>query len=283
MGDAREADRTNRLYWLLLLPAAILVGALYVLPIARVLLLSVTVPEPGLQNYALLFTSGTIATVVKTTIRVCLVCTLLTVAAGYVMAYALIHVRGWHRQALLFCVLLPFWLSVLVRSFAWVMLLSRNGVVNQTLLGIGLVSEPLALVRNEFGVVVGMVHYMLPYAVLVLFASMQGIDQDLVAASRGLGARPFQAFVRVFLPLSKPGIVAATVLVFVLSLGFYVTPAVLGGGKTVMIAEYIGFNILQNVRWGLAAMLATVLLAAVFLILGIMSRAIDLRRLYGAA
>jgi putative spermidine/putrescine transport system permease protein len=138
-------------------------------------------------------------------------------------------------------------------------------------------------VRNEFGVIVGMIHYMLPYAILPLYTNMQGIDQRLVAAARGLGAGPFGAFRRVFLPLSLPGLIGAGVLVFVFSLGFYITPAILGGGKTVMIAEYIAVNILDNIRWGLATMLATVLLATVFLLLALMWRVVDLRKMLGAA
>ena len=111
---------------------------------------------------------------------------------------------------------------------------------------------------------------------------MQGIDRRLVAAARGLGARPFTAFRRVFLPLSLPGIIGAAIMVFVFSLGFYITPAILGGGKTVMIAEYIADNILNNTRWGLATMLASTLLAPVVLMLGVLARLVDMRKLFGA-
>jgi putative spermidine/putrescine transport system permease protein len=123
---------------------------------------------------------------------------------------------------------------------------------------------------------------MVPYAVLPLYAAMRAIDPRTVAAARGLGAGPLGAFWRVFLPLSLPGIVSAGTLVFILTLGFFVTPAILGGGKTLMIAEYVSVQILQTVRWGVGSMLAVVLVAIVFLLLWVMSRFVDLRALYGA-
>jgi len=269
-------------YWLLIAPALALVVGLYVVPLFRVLWISVAEPSLGLQNYRLLLTSAAIHHIFWTTARICLLTTVVTMLGGYAVAYALVHVSERQRQWMLLCVLLPFWVSVLVRAFAWVTLLRPNGVLNSALLALGLIGSPLTLVRNEFGVVVGMVHYMLSYAILPLFANMQGIDRRLVAAARGLGAGPFTAYRRVFLPLSMPGIVSAAVLVFVFSLGFYITPAILGGGKTVMIAEYISANIRDNLRWGLATMLASTLLIVVFLSLGLMSRLVDVRKLFGA-
>jgi putative spermidine/putrescine transport system permease protein len=277
------ALRQRGIYWLLVVPALALILVLYVGPLLKILGLSFFDPSPGLQNYRLLFTSGAIQRILMTTVRICALTTALTLAGGYLIAYALVHANERQRQWMLFCVLLPFWLSVLVRSFAWVMLLRQEGVVNAALLGLGITDHPLTLVRNEFGVVVGMIHYMLPYAILPLYTNMQGIDRRLVAAARGLGAGPFGAFRRVFLPLSLPGVIGAGVLVFVFSLGFYITPAILGGGKTVMIAEYIAVNILDNIRWGLATMLATILLATVFILLGLMWRVADMRKMLGAA
>jgi putative spermidine/putrescine transport system permease protein len=279
---ARLVGQRN-LYWLLILPALFMMVVFFVYPLARVLWVSVTEPAPGLANYGLLFTSPAVQRIIVTTIRICTITSLLTLVLGYVVAYAMVHVTEAHRQWMLFCVLLTFWLSVLVRAFAWVMILRSEGPVNAALLGLGLVERPVQLVRNEIGVVIGMVHYMLPYAVLPLYANMQGIDRRLVAAARGLGASPFVAFWRVFLPLNRPGIVGAGLLVFVFSLGFYITPAILGGGRTTMIAEYIGIQILATVRWGLATMLASSLLITVFLMIFLMSRVVSLRRLFGAA
>jgi putative spermidine/putrescine transport system permease protein len=139
----------------------------------------------------------------------------------------------------------------------------------------------LPLIRNELGVVIGMVHYMIPYAALPLYANMKGIDPRLVPAARGLGASPMQAFLKVFLPMSLPGLVSAAILTFIFSLGFYVTPALLGGGKTIMIAEYIAVQITETLNWGLGAMLATTLLLAIFALLAVLSFFLDLRKVFG--
>jgi putative spermidine/putrescine transport system permease protein len=273
----------RHVYWLLIAPAVVAMAVFYVYPLLRVLWISVTEPAWGFGNYALLVTNPAVQRILVTTARICAVTSLLTLVLGYAVAYAMVHVSETHRQWMLFCVLLTFWLSVLVRAFAWVMILRPEGPVNGALLVLGLVERPVQLVRNEIGVVIGMVHYMLPYAVLPLYANMQGIDRRLVAAARGLGASPFTAFRRVFFPLNRPGIVGAGLLVFVFSLGFYITPAILGGGRTTMIAEYIGIQIQATLRWGLATMLASTLLVTVFLMIALMSRFVSLRKLFGAA
>jgi len=146
----------------------------------------------------------------------------------------------------------------------------------------GIVAEPLELVRNELGVLIGMVHYMIPYATLPLLANMQGIDPRLTSASRSLGAGPLYGFVRIFLPLTIPGIVAASLLVFIVSLGFYVTPAILGGGKVLMIAEYVSVQVLITLQWGTASMLATLLLIGVFALLFVLSRFMKVSQAFGA-
>ena len=270
-------------YWLLIAPALLAMLGFYFLPLAKVLWISVTEPRPGLGNYGLLWSSESVHRVLLVTARICAVTTTITLLLGYIVAYAMVHARDRHLRWLTFCVLLPLWVSVLVRAFAWITLLRSNGLVNQGLLGLGLIGEPLALVRNELGVSIGMIHYMIPFAVLPLYANMQGIDLRLIAAARGLGASRGQAFRRVFLPLSLPGLVGAGVLVSIFSLGFYVTPAILGGGRVFMISEYIAVQILNVIRWGLGAMLATTLLVCVLLLMGALGRLVNLRKLFGAA
>lgn len=278
-----NAVSVRTFYWLLVAPALVAMLAFYFFPLARVLWISVTEPRPGLDNYTLLLTSASVHNVLLVTARICVITTTITLVLGYVVAYAMVHARGRQLRWLTFFVLLPLWVSVLVRAFAWVTLLRSNGLVNQALLSLGVIAGPLPLVRNEFGVAVGMIHYMIPFAVLPLYANMQGIDLRLVAAARGLGASRGQAFRRVFLPLSLPGLVGAGVLVFIFSLGFYVTPAILGGGRVFMIAEYIGVQILNVIRWGLGAMLATTLLVGVLLLMAALGRLVNLRKLFGAA
>jgi putative spermidine/putrescine transport system permease protein len=268
-------------WWALLLPAFLLMSVIYIAPILQVLAISVTEPTTGLGNYERLFTSIGVQRVIGTTLRICIVTTVIALLLGYALAYVVALASPRAQRWWLLGVLLPLWISVLVRAFAWVTLLRRQGLVNQGLQGLGLIEEPLALVWNEFGIVVGMVHYMVPYAVLPMLAAMREIDPRLLAAARGLGASRFTAFTRVFLPLSAPGLVAAGVLVFIFSLGFYITPAILGGGKTLMAAEWIKLQILDLVRWGMGAMLATVVVVAILTTLAVFSRVVNLRRLFG--
>lgn len=281
--DARAEWRPRHgVYWLIILPALAMLVLLYLVPLADVLVTSVTDPKPGLDNYLLLFTSRSVQNALLTTLRIAALTTLIALTLGYVVAYAMRAATSSQQRLMLFCVLLPFWISVLVRSFAWIALLGSRGPVNAGLMAWGLIDEPLPLVRNETGVLIGMVHVMLPYAVLTLYANMRGIDVRLVAAARSLGASRFQAFRMVFLPLTRPGLIGAGTLVFILSLGFYVTPALLGGGKVLMIAEYVAVQINDTLRWGLGTMLAATLMLSVLVALWALSRVLDVKRLFGA-
>ena len=268
-------------WWLLILPAFLLMTAFYVAPIAQVLAISFTEPSPGLGNYERLFTSESVQRVILTTLRICLITTALALLLGYILAYKIALASEAARRWWILAVLVPLWISVLVRAFAWVTLLRRQGLVNNALMEAGVIAEPLQLVWNEFGIIVGMVHYMVPYAVLPLLASMREIDPRLLAAARGLGASRLTIFGRVFLPLSLPGLIAAGVLVFIFSLGFYITPAILGGGKTLMVAEWISLQILDLIRWGLGTMMATMLVLTIIVTLLVFSRIVDLRRMFG--
>lgn len=269
-------------YWLLIAPALAAMLIFYVFPLVQVLWLSVTEPYPGLQNYERLLERRALHRIWWTTVQVCVMTTVITVVLGYIVALAMTLVGEGQRTAMMFCVLLTLWLSVLVRAFAWMMLLRGQGVVNDGLMAMGITDEPVRLLYNYFAVIIGMVHFMLPLAVLPIYANMSGIEVRLVSAARSLGASPWQSFRLVFLPLSKPGLIAATILVFVFSLGFFITPALLGGGKVVMISEYIRVSFEETLRWGEATMLSTVLLFTVLLSLGLVARVVDLRQVFGA-
>ncbi|HSI00336.1 MAG TPA: ABC transporter permease [Reyranella sp.] len=280
--SSERGGSRHGIYWLIVLPAVLMLLVLYLVPLGQVLLTSVTDPKPGLQNYGLLFTSSSVQKSLLTTIRIAAITTLFALLLGYVVAYAMRAASSRSQRLMLVLVLLPFWISVLVRSFAWIALLGTQGPLNAALVAWGLVDEPIALVRNETGVLIGMIHVMVPYAVLTLYANMRGIDAGLVAAARSLGASRFQAFRLVFLPLTAPGLIGAGLLVFILSLGFYITPALLGGGKVLMIAEYVAVQINDTLRWGLGTMLAATLMIAVLGVLWALSRVVDVRRLFGA-
>ena len=256
------------LYRLLPVPALVLLVGAYLLPLGQVLVLSVTEPVPGLGNYALLVTNAGISRMLVNTGAICLVTTVLALVLGYAVSYRLTQAPVRTQRLMMACVLLPLWVSVLARAFAWVALLRRQGLVNSVLTDWGMIDQPLPLMWNSFGVAVGMVHYMLPFAILAMSAHMATIDRSLLAAARGMGASRTQAFLRVFLPLSLPGVGGAAVLVAIFSLGFYVTPALLGGGRVLMVAQYIAVQIQELLRWGVGAMLATTLILAVGVLLG---------------
>ena len=269
--------------WWLVAPFFLLVACLYLGPILNILWLSLSDPEPGLQNYSKLVESDTLARIMWTTIRICVITTGFSVILGYSVAYAMVHAYRREQSFMLTFLLVSFWISILVRTFSWLMLLGRKGPINEGFEAIGLISEPVAFMRNELGVLIGMVHYMIPYAVLPLLVNMQTLDQRVMSASRNLGASASQTFFRIYLPMTTPGIVASALLVFILSLGFYVTPAVLGGGKVLMVAEYISVQLLVTVKWGVAAMLAALMLAGVLAMLWIMSKFMKLSTVFGGA
>src|SRR5262249_26323349 len=159
--------------------------------------------------------------------------------------------------------ILPFWTSLIVRTYAWMVLLQRRGVVNESLLNLGIVEQPLSFVYNMTGVTIGMLHIMLPFMILPLYASMRGADMELMRAAANLGASPVYAFWRVFFPLSRSGLIAGIVLVFTISLGFYVTPELMGGGRVVMVSMLVQRNVEIYSQWGAASSVAVILLVFV--------------------
>ena len=180
-------------------------------------------------------------------------------------------------------VMLPFWTSLLVRTYAWLVLLQRRGVVNSWGIKLGLWDEPLTLVNNLNGTLIGMVHIMLPFLVLPVYGSMRAIDRDFLKAAANLGASPVRAFWQVFLPLSMPGLVAGVLIVFILCLGFYVTPAVLGGGKVTMVANRIATDIEVFFNWGAASALGVVLFVLTMILLYVAARLVGLNRVLGGS
>jgi len=268
---------------LLALPALLLIGVCFVLPVGNILRLSFIEPLAGFGNYVHLATDPLYFRIAATTLRISALTTILAVALGYLLAYVIAQASSRMRSWLLLIVLIPFWMSVLVRAFAWILLLQREGLLNAALLSLGVIQQPLSLLGNETGVLIGMVHYMIPYATLPLLSSMLAIDPRLMAASRACGAGPVRTMWRIFVPLSLPGLAGATILVFVLNLGFLVTPALLGGGKVIMVAQYIQFGINETLNWGIATALATSLLALVLLSLVVASKFVRTETLFGAS
>lgn len=194
------------------------------------------------------------------TFKISLVVSLLCGLLGYPVAYLLAHMPPGRANLLMILVLLPFWTSALVRTTAWVVLLQTNGILNTALLGAGLIDQPLELIYNRLGVYIAMTHVLLPFLILPLYGVMKGIDPATVRAAASLGASPFRAFLRVYLPQTLPGIGAGLLIVFTLALGYYLTPALVGGGGDQMISASIAFYTNQSLNWGMAAALSLLLL-----------------------
>jgi ABC-type spermidine/putrescine transport system permease subunit I len=191
-------------------------------------------------------------------------------------------VPGRVAGVLLIAVLLPFWSSLLVRTFAWQVILRDTGIINRFLLDLGVIHEPLALIRTTAGVIIGMSHILLPFMVLPLYAVMRRIDPEFGRAAANLGASPTTAFLRVFVPLSLPGIAAGSLLVFILALGFYITPALLGGLGDQMISQLIVQQIQQRLDWGFGTAMSVLLVAITLIVLLVASRLVRIRDVFGS-
>jgi len=280
---AATRRRERAAMWLLVSPAALLMALVLVLPLAWLLALSLIVDGSfGLGHYAAVLVDPSYARSLWLTVWVACLVTGLCVVLGYAISVALTLMPGWLRAVCLACVALPFWTSVLVRTYAWLVLLQSRGVVNKTLLGIGVIDEPLRMMHNLTGATIGMVHIMLPFLVFPLYAQLARIDPAYVRAALSLGASGWMTFWRVYLPLSLPGLGAGAVLVFILSLGFYITPALLGGGRTVFVAIAIERDVNLNSAWGQSAAVGVLFAVAVFLLLAAFSRFLSLERIVSA-
>jgi len=265
----------------LVLPAAAFVVALMVIPLVWLFWQSITDQSGALtlMNYVRIFTEeGTLATFQRTFVASLMV-TAICVVLGYPVAFLAAVSKPRTATIIMVLVLIPFWTSVLVRTYAWLVLLQRTGLVNQFLTWAGVVEAPLALVHNLTGSVIGMVHIMLPFVILTLYSSLTQIPADFGRAAASLGARPGRVFRTVIFPLSLPGLVAGSVFVFVLSLGFYITPELLGGGRTVMVSMLVQRNIDLYFQFGSASAVAFVLLAATLLILWLADRVVPLGKI----
>ncbi len=272
--------------WLLLglsVPAMLLVLIVMVLPVGWLFYLSFIGSDGtfSMENYARMLESKSYTRIFITTFKVSFLTTAICIAIGYPLAYFLSQLPARAANICLLAVLLPFWTSVLVRTYAWLVLLQRKGLINTWGIEAGLWSEPLPLVHNLTGTLIGMVHIMLPFLVLPLYSSMKAIDPDFLKAASNLGARPVQSFQQVFFPLSLPGLFAGSLIVFVLCLGFFVTPAVLGGGKVIMVSNQITNNIELFFNWGAASALGVVLLVVTLLILFVASKLLPLDNVMG--
>ena len=259
---------SSRWGWLPALPALILLFAFFLFPVVR--MLGFSIESGSLDWYAKALGEELYLRVFWNTFEIAIIVTAICLLIGYPLGFLIATTTpGWATLGFVF-VLLPLWTSVLVRTYAWMVLLGRSGVVNRWLIELGVISDPIPMLNNFTGVPIGMVHVLLPYMVLPIYGAVRRLDPALVAAAEGLGASNWRIFWRIWVPLTLPGIFAGATIVFVLSLGFFITPALLGGGKVMMLAVLIEQQIHQTLNWPFAAALSAVLLA---LTLGVYSLA----------
>ena len=275
----KRLDRQERFNLFgLTLPYLGLVSLLIIIPIGWLFYMSFIGRDGTLsvENYSRMLDSKAYIRIFITTFKISFLTTLICALIGYPLTYFMSQLPKKWAGICMIGVLIPFWTSLLVRTYAWLVLLQKKGLLNNLLLEFEIISEPIKFVHNTSGTLIGMAHIMLPFLILPLYANMRSIDKDCVRAAASLGATPSRAFWTVFFPLSLPGLLAGLLIVFVLCLGFYVTPAVLGGGRVIMAAMKISSNIELYFSWGAASALGVVLLVVTMAILFIASRLISI-------
>ncbi|MBW2059766.1 MAG: ABC transporter permease [Deltaproteobacteria bacterium] len=265
-----------------ILPFLAFLLVFYLFPLLRLIKFSFFDPGFTLKHYVHVYKVPCYLRVLWTTLKISLIVTASCLVLGYPLAYFLVHLRERTRNILFIFVIMPFFTSFLVRTYAWMALLGRNGVINNLLRAMGVITVPLKLMHNMFGVNVGMTHVLLPFMILPLYSVMKGIDRNLIKAAQNLGATPYQSFWKVFFPLSLPGMGAGIILVFILSIGFYITPSLLGGLKETMLSQLIYNTVNDLLNWGFASVLALILIVTVLIILGIFNRFLSLDKIWGS-
>jgi putative spermidine/putrescine transport system permease protein/spermidine/putrescine transport system permease protein len=279
---AKGRRKEGRLFFNLALPSLIIIMIVVFIPVFWLSSLSFFDRAGDLSwvNYDRIFQGQLYIKTFIVTLKISFIVLFFCILLGYPLCYWLSQLPDRIAGILIVFVLLPFWTSVLVRTYAWLVILQRNGIINDTLISIGWIDEPLQLAHNLTGTVIGMVHILLPFFILPLFASMRSIDTNFIRAAISLGSTPRGAFWRIFFIMSLPGFFAGTVLVFILALGTYVTPALLGGGKIQMLAQRIDSTIMLYSNWGAASALGVVLLILAFATIWIFNRAFGIDKLF---
>ncbi|KNY33369.1 MULTISPECIES: ABC transporter permease [Rhizobium/Agrobacterium group] len=242
------------------LPALVLLVLFFVVPVLILLSRSVTEPVFGFGNYAALLGSSTYLKIFFNTFVVSALVTVVSLVIGFPVAWALAIMPARLASIVFAILLLSMWTNLLARTYAWMVLLQRTGVVNKTLMGLGIIDQPLPLVNNLTGVTIGMTYIMLPFIIIPLYGVIRKIDPAILQAAALCGATRLQALIRILIPLAAPGMISGALMVFVMSLGYFVTPALLGGTANMMLAELIAQFVQSLVNWGMGGAAALVLL-----------------------
>jgi putative spermidine/putrescine transport system permease protein len=284
MRAASSAPRDRTL--LLMLPALAMLVFMFLVPLALFFVRTFTEFEGTTAEFIdqgrdLLFSQAYL-TALGTTNWISLIVTATTLLIGYPIAYYLTTATGVGVTIVVLSIVLPYFTSIIVRTFSWMVLLGEHGLVNDVFLATRLISAPLSLMYNRLGVLIGMCYVLLPYMVLTLYAAMRAIDPALLRASSGLGASGFYTFRRVYFPLSLHGVLSGALIVYILSIGFFITPALMGGQHDIMIAMLIDRALEVAVDWPSAALMSLTLLVVTLALYAVYYRVTDIRRLIGA-
>ena len=283
-GAARTAPRDLTL--LLMLPAVAMLTFMFLVPLILFFVRTFAEFDGNSGEFVAqaedLLLSQAFLTALGTTNWIALIVTVVVLLIGYPIAYYLTTERGAGASIVVLSIVLPYFTSIIVRTFSWMVLLGEHGLVNESLLAAGLIHEPISLMYSRLGVLIGMSYVLLPYMVLTLYAAMRGIDVSLLRAAEGLGASGFYTFWRVFFPLSLHGILSGALIVYILSVGFFITPALMGGQHDIMIAMLIDRSLEVAVDWPSAALMSLTLLLVTLVLYAAYYRVTDIRRLIGA-
>lgn len=267
-------------YGWLSMPAGLIIAIFFVLPVGLLLAKGFSSPSWGFQNFQELIEKPLYVRVLTNTLVISFTATTLCAVIGFPVAYIMVHGRPAIRKILIFVILIPFWTSILVRSFAWLVLLQREGMVNSALRTMGMIDDPLQLINNRIGVLIGMTQILLPFTVFPLQAVMMRIDPSLRQAAGTLGASPRISFLRVYLPLTFPGLATGATLVFIIAIGYFITPALLGGPRDTMIAQLIESQISNFGNWGMASALSMVLLIVTATCVTVVNKLVGVRQVW---
>lgn len=269
--------------WIMLAPIFVLYALVLIYPLLWLLTKSFTVGSSiGFQNYYQIFETSVFADVVYRSFVIAFEVTVLCVLIGYPLAFVIHHAPPKLGIVMTAAIVSPVLVGALIRSFAWIAILENRGVINSGLIASGIVDMPVPLVYNRVGLMIGMVNVMLPFCVLPMLANMKSVDSRLVSAAKSLGASPLRSFLHVFLPLSMQGVSAGALLTFLLSLGFYITPALLGGRKESMIAQIIQVQVMNLGEFNVAAAMGWLLMVVTILLLLVYGRFFSLNTLFGS-
>ena len=276
--------------WWLLSPALLTITLLVVVPMSLILIysfyinidLGVDQPAFSFENWSELFSDSYYHVAIWKTFRLAAIVTVLAAFLGYIPAYFIANTTFKHKWLLLLLLILPFWVSFIIRTLSWIHILGNQGAINGLLLWLGIIDEPLQMMFNEFSVVLGFLHVYLPFMILNVYVSLEGIDRNLVPAARTLGCAPMQAFREVTLPLSLPGLAAGSMLVFVLTAGSYVTPLILGGPNDFLFGNLIYDAVLSELNWPMGATLSFALLVLLGVVVVLYRRLMGMNQLYKA-